>query len=108
MNIVIFGKILASPLKNEIKQIETNYDRGIASYFSFLKWLIFANIVAFFLFLLPFLIAPHVTILSQDIDKTNYSYCLENSDKYSANNSLQFDFIDFLVANVRIIRILFS
>ncbi len=95
MNVLNFGKILASPLKNEIKKIEANYDRGIASYFSLTKWLILANIFAFVFCLLPFLLAPHIVILSRNINKKNYSYCLDKTE-----NLLEFKFIDLIVANV--------
>lgn len=99
---ISFGKILTSPLKSQITNIERNYDRGIASYFSFLKWLILANFVAFLIFLLPFIIAPHIVILNRNSGKNNsFSYCLDkDKDKYLLNGEFKIDAIDFLVANV--------
>ena len=101
INILKFWILLTSPLKNQIKSIERNFGRGIASYFSFLKWLIFTNLFCLIAFLIPFLIGPHLKILAQDtVKNTNYSFCANENDKYLKSNSFKIDPIDILVANV--------
>ena len=85
--------------------MERNFGRGVASYFVYLKWLLFANVTALIFILLPFLIIPHLIKLQHNLSTSskNYSYCVYDASEIFTLvelHQIEFKPINLLVANV--------
>ena len=98
---------MASPLNFRIESVRNNLGLEVASYFTFLNWLISHTVFSFLFIVLPFLIIPHIIMLENSY-RSLKAYRPDEAfvnepfvfNETCLTNELKFELKDILIANV--------